>query len=84
MTDISRNGFAFIIKISSRKNTKLLPGRQIFSELQMADGEVLVECSGVIVGVRYHDVIAKDSTIHVKLSQKIENTAFSRIIALHQ
>ncbi len=84
LIDISRNGLAFIIKISSRNNAKLLLGRQIISTLLLAGGEVLAECSGIVVGVRYHDVVAKDSTVHVKLSQRIEDAAFSRIIALRR
>ena len=82
LLDISRNGLAFIIKISSRNNAKLLLGRQILTTLQQNTGEVLSECSGVVVGVRYHDMIAKDSTVHIKLSQKIEDAAFTKILAL--
>jgi hypothetical protein len=82
LLDISRNGLAFIIKISSRNNAKMLLGRQILTTLQQNSGEVLSECSGVVVGVRYHDMIAKDSTVHIKLSQKIEDAVFARILAL--
>ena len=82
LVDISRNGLAFIIKISSRNNAKLMLGRQIVSEIRVVEDEVAAECSGIVVGVRYHDVAAKDFTVHVKLSQKIEDTAFSKIIGL--
>ena len=81
LLDISRNGLAFVIKISSRNNAKLLLGRQIMTTLQQNTGEVLCECSGVVVGVRYHDLVAKDSTVHVKLSQKFEDAVFTKILA---
>ncbi|MBU1565879.1 MAG: cyclic nucleotide-binding domain-containing protein [Proteobacteria bacterium] len=84
LLDISKNGLAFIIKISSKNNAKLLLGRQIVSEIQIAEGGFLAECYGVIVGVRSYNLVEKDFTIHVKLSRKIEDGAFSRILALRR
>jgi hypothetical protein len=82
LVDISRNGLAFIVKVSTRDNAKLMLGRQIVSEIRGIGDDVVTECSGIIVGVKYHNVIAKDFTVHVKLSQKIEDAAFSKIIGL--
>ncbi len=82
LIDICRNGLAFTIKISSRNNAKLLLGRQIISEIQGIEGEVLTECSGLIVGVRPQNEIVSEFTVHIKLTRKIEDTAFSTIIAL--
>ena len=84
LIDISRNGLAFIIKISSRKNAKLMLGRQIISEIQFAQGEPPAECSGVIVGVRYNDQDANAFSVHVKLSKKIQDSAFTKIMALRR
>lgn len=84
LMDISRNGLAFIIKISSRNNAKLMLGRQIVSEIRAIGDEVVAECSGIVVGVRYHDVSEKNFTVHVKLSQKIKDAAFSKITGLRR
>lgn len=82
LIDICRNGLAFTIKISSRNNAKLLLGRQIISEIQGAEGEIVTECSGLIVGVRPQNEIVSEFTVHIKLTKKIEDTAFNSIIAL--
>ena len=84
LIDISRNGLAFFIKISSQNNAKLMLGRQIVSEIRMINDEVITECSGIVVGVRYHDEVVRDFTVHVKLSQKIDEVAFSRILGLRR
>lgn len=80
LKDISRSGLAFIIKISSKHNAKLLLGRQIESIVHSPLGEVLTECSGVIVGVKCHDVNVDNFTVHVKLSQRIDTTTFDSVI----
>jgi hypothetical protein len=84
LIDISRNGLAFIIKISSLNNAKLMLGRQIVSEIRGIEDEVVTECGGIVVAVKYPNAVASDFTVHVKLSKKIEDTAFSKIIALRR
>ncbi len=84
LKDISLNGLAFIVKFSSRNNAKMMLGRQIVSALLVPDGSILAECTGVVVGVRYKDDAAKDSTVHVKLAQQLENKALSKIITLRR
>ena len=79
LIDISRNGLAFFIKISSRNIAKLLLGRQVLTKLEIAQDKVLFECGGVIVGVRWQDEILDNFIVHVKLSQKIEDATFARI-----
>lgn len=83
LVDISRNGLAFEIKISSRKNARLLLGRQIVSEIQV-EGKPPVQCSGIIVGVRFQDRNDQNFTVHVKLFKKIDDTAFKNILSLGQ
>lgn len=83
LIDISRNGLAFAIKISSRKNTRLLLGRQIVSEIQ-AEGESLMHCSGVIVGVRTQDADSQNFTVHVKLSKDIDDSVLKQIVTMDQ
>lgn len=82
LIDISRNGLAFLVKISSQNNAKLMLGRQIISEILDAENVALTECCGVIVGIQYHDGDGQASIVHVKFSGKIENGTFSRILSL--
>ncbi|MDK9707878.1 MAG: cyclic nucleotide-binding domain-containing protein [Desulforhopalus sp.] len=80
LKDISLSGLAFILKISSKHNAKLLLGRQIESIVQGPSGEILTECNGVIVGVKCKDVSVDDFTVHVKLSQRINASVFDNLI----
>ncbi len=81
LIDISRNGLAFIVKISSQNNAKLMLGRQIISEIQDAENVVITECYGVVVGIQYQDEGGKASIVHVKFSKKIEDGTFSKILS---
>lgn len=83
LVDISRNGLAFAIKISSRNTARLLLGRQIVSVIQ-AEGESLVQCNGVVVGVRIHDAAVQHFTVHVKLSRNIDDLVFKQIVSMVQ
>ena len=80
LIDISRNGLAFAIKISSKNNAKLLLGRHIVADV-FAKNESLIHCSGVIVGVRTPALAAQTFTVHVKLSKKIDDAVLKNIIS---
>lgn len=81
IVDISRNGMAFNIKISNKHNARLLLGRQLDTKIEKKNGEVLAECSGIVVGVTGHGKITQNFIVHLKLSQNLTDTAFSTIIA---
>ncbi len=81
LIDVSQRGLAFTIRISNKKNAKLLLGRQIITAINV-DGEELPQCFGVIVGVRIHDAILQDFSVHVKLSKKMNDESFRKIISL--
>lgn len=81
LVDISRNGLAFAVRLSSRNSTKLLLGRPIVSVIQ-ADGESLVQCCGIVVGVRMQDAVVMKFTVHVKLARKIDDSVFKRIVSM--
>jgi hypothetical protein len=78
--DISRQGFAFTIRISKSDNARLLLGRPIVTTIFIND-EALPELNGVIVGVRLHEPIMQDYSVHVKLSKKIDEAVLRRIVA---
>ncbi len=82
LLDISKAGLAFTIRITSNINAKLLLGRQINTAITI-NGEELPKCSGLIVGVRSHDAVRHDFSIHVKLAKKIDQIIFDSIIAVN-
>ncbi len=78
--DISRQGLAFTIRISKSDNARLLLGRHLMTSIYIKDEE-LPELTGVIVGVRLHEPIMQDYSVHVKLWKKIDGAVFKRIAA---
>lgn len=78
--DISRQGLAFTIRISKSDNARLLLGRPIVTTIFIKD-EALSKLTGVIVGVRLHEPIMQDYSVHVKLSKNIDQAVFKRIVA---
>jgi hypothetical protein len=81
LVDISRNGLAFAVRLSSRSSARLLLGRPIVSVIQ-AGGESLVQCFGIVVGVRTQDAVVMKFTVHVKLAKKIDDSVFKRIVSM--
>lgn len=78
--DISRQGLAFTIRISSANNARLLLGRHIMTTIIIGDDE-LPQQNGVIVGVRLYEPIMQDYSIHVKLFKKIDKSLFQSILS---
>jgi CRP-like cAMP-binding protein len=79
--DISRQGLAFTIRISNTDNARLLLGRHIMTTIIIGDEELTQE-NGVIVGVRLYEAIMQDYSVHVKLSKKIDEAIFKRIVSI--
>jgi len=79
LIDISKAGLAFTIRIAKKDNAKLLLGRQIITTISV-DGQALSPCTGVIVGVKNHDPQMFDFSVHVKLSKKIDDKSFQKIV----
>jgi hypothetical protein len=79
--DISRQGLAFTIRISNTDNARLLLGRHIMTTIIIGDEE-LTQQYGVIVGVRLYEPIKQDYSVHVKLSKKIDQAIFKRIVSI--
>ena len=79
LRDISKAGLAFTVRIAKKENAKLLLGRQIITTVSV-DGQELSPCTGVIVGVKIHDPQMFDFSVHVKLSKKIDDKSFQKIV----
>ena len=81
LIDISKGGLCFSIKISSKKNARLLLGRQIITEITLTDGNIL-KCFGVIVGVQFFDKEINDFSVHVKFYRHLDQVDFKKVINL--
>lgn len=80
LLDVSKQGLAFTIKISNANNARLLLGRHIVTTILTRDEE-LPQQNGVIVGVRLHEPTLLDFSIHIKLTQKMDETIYKKLIA---
>ncbi len=80
LLDFSRQGLAFTIKISNSKNARLLLGRHIVTTIITRDEE-LPQQNGVIVGVKLHEPIMLDFSIHIKLTPKMDETTYKKLMA---
>ncbi|MGB3212628.1 MAG: cyclic nucleotide-binding domain-containing protein [Desulforhopalus sp.] len=81
LLDISKQGLAFTIRISNADSARLLLGRHIMTTVIVADEE-LPTSYGVVVGVRLHEPIMQDFSVHVKLAKKIDDSSFKKILSL--
>ncbi len=81
LIDISRGGLCFSIKISSKKNARLLLGRQIVTEITLGDGNIL-KCFGIIVGVKFHEIETHSFTVHVKFHRNLDLVDFKQVVNL--
>jgi len=81
LADISRGGLCFTVHITSRENARLLLGRQIVSEMQLADGNIL-KCFGVIVGVQNHRDDDQHFSVHVRFYRNMEQRDVTQIVNL--
>ncbi len=80
LLDVSKQGLAFTIKISNGNNARLLLGRHIVTTI-IIRGEEIRQQSGVIVGVRLHEPTMLDFSVHIKLTQKMDETTYKKLIA---
>ncbi|NOR26270.1 MAG: cyclic nucleotide-binding domain-containing protein [Desulforhopalus sp.] len=79
--DISRQGMAFTIRISNTNKARLLLGRHIKTVI-IVGNEELPPLIGVVVGVRLYAPIVQDFSVHVKLSKKIDETSYNKILSV--
>ena len=83
LIDISKAGLAFTIRVAKKDNAKLLLGRQIITTISV-DGKEMSPCTGVIVGVKIHDPVMIDFSVHVKLSKQIDNESLKKIVETYR
>jgi CRP-like cAMP-binding protein len=80
MTDISRGGFSFFVRITKKENSRLLLGRNINASIPIS-GQQDKNLRGIIIGVQAYDLIVSDYSVHVKLPKELDQHSFEVILA---
>ncbi|MEN8191132.1 MAG: PilZ domain-containing protein, partial [Thermodesulfobacteriota bacterium] len=72
--DFSRGGLSFFIRISQKKDGRLLLGRtlRLLFDHPGKDGEVQKDVGGTIVAVRSHQGMAIEYSVHVEFDQLMD------------
>ena len=78
LTDISTGGLSFYIKISKQENARLLLGRDIQSNLNV-DEEEMLPCRGQIVAVRFQQDIERSYSVHIQFDTPLPDDIVRRI-----
>ena len=78
ISDISRGGLTFFIRISRKENARLLLGRNIKTTVAGSDGEQ-IECTGQIVAVRFQHFVESDYSVHVQFDETLSDTVVNSI-----
>jgi hypothetical protein len=78
MIDVSRGGLSFQLRMSRNMNSKFLLGRQIISEIHVAN-DIKLKCSGVIVAVGFPTAELVGYSIHVKFTTLMSQGDFARV-----
>ena len=81
LIDISKGGLCFSIHISSRDNARMLLGRQIVSGIDLGNNNLL-KCFGVIVAVKYQEVVVQEFSVHVKFFRELEQQEIKKVVNL--
>ncbi len=80
IADISCGGLSFYIKISSKKNSRLLLGRAIRTNI-IIEGKTFAESKGGIVAVRSGKQEKSDFSVHVQFDEPLEESIIKGIVA---
>jgi len=80
LLDVSKQGMAFTIRISNWTNARLLLGRHIMTTVITRDEELPLQ-NGVVVGVRLHEPTLQDFSVHIKLTKKMDDSMYKKIIS---
>lgn len=71
MTDISRGGLSFVVRITKKENSRLLLGRNIKMSVPITGlpDKIL---RGTVIGVQSFDLIVSDYSVHVKFVKELD------------
>jgi CRP-like cAMP-binding protein/DNA-binding NarL/FixJ family response regulator len=70
LTDISRGGLSFFIRITKKENVRLLLGRSIKASIPVSGSQDVV-LRGTVIGVQVYDLVLSDYSVHVKFNNEL-------------
>ncbi len=79
MTDISKGGLSFVVRITKKENSRLLLGRHIKIGLPVSGRQDKV-LRGTIIGVQSFDLIVSDYSVHVKFVRELDSHSLQMIM----
>jgi CRP-like cAMP-binding protein len=78
--DISTGGVAFFLRVSQKKNARLLFGRRVKVTMASAVSSVFTT-AGIILAVRSQPVVGNEYSVHVRFSRVLEPDELKGIVA---
>jgi hypothetical protein len=77
--DISAGGVAFFLRISQKKNARLLFGRQVSVTMASA-GTSVFTITGIILAIRSQPVVGNEYSVHVQFSRVLDQTELKNLV----
>jgi CRP-like cAMP-binding protein len=79
LTDISRGGLSFYVRITNKENIRLLLGRNIKVIIPVTNLPDAV-LRGVVIGVQASDLVLSDYSVHVKFNAELERHQLTSLL----
>jgi len=80
LTDLSRGGLSFAVRITKKENSRLLLGRRIKISVPVT-GSTDKVLRGLVIGVQVFDLVMSDYSVHVKFDSELERGQLNVLLA---
>ncbi|BCO08198.1 hypothetical protein GF1_05740 [Desulfolithobacter dissulfuricans] len=80
LSDISRGGLAFLVRISKKENGRLLLGRTMRLSIPTSDSAELMHLTGTVIGVQPFHLPESDYSIHIRFDEDLDQATLQRIL----
>lgn len=77
--DISAGGVSFYLRISQKKNARLLLGRTVRLSLPLAKDQIF-SVSGTVLAVRSQPVVGNEYSVHVRFAEILDQEELKKLI----
>jgi hypothetical protein len=77
--DISAGGVAFFLRISQKKNARLLFGRKVSVTIASAQASVFT-LTGIVLAVRSQPVVGNEYSVHVRFSRVVDQNELKNFV----
>ncbi|WP_456386662.1 HEAT repeat domain-containing protein [Desulfolithobacter sp.] len=80
LSDISRGGLAFLVRISKKENGRLLLGRTMRLSIPTSDSDEIMHVTGTVIGVQPFHLPESDYSIHIRFNKDLDRETLQRIL----